>query len=136
MKSGTTGCAASVNMCGNRVYQGTMPMPLIGMLIRDGPDDLPYAQARDRRCAWSGRGAPGRQPTAGVEGGWGWGWEGRLKHDDRRLHTERGGPRQNSVGMPRYPAAAGAAKGAAAILGRCVADATSGCHGSSYEYLS
>ena len=80
--------AVSVNMCGNRIYQGTMPMPLIGMLGQDGPDYLPCAQGRDRRRAWPGRGAPGRQPTAG-EGGCG--GRRRLAHICRRLHAARVG---------------------------------------------
>ena len=51
------------------------------------------------------------------------------RRNARQLDTH--GPK---AGALRYPAAAGAAGTAA--RGRCVADATSGCHGSSYEYLS
>ena len=75
-----------------------------------------------------------RRPTARVErGGGGGGAASSITAAD--CTRPASAPRRNPAGMPRYPAAAGT-DGAAAILGRCVADATSGCHGSSYEYLS
>ena len=39
-KSGTTEYTVSVNICGNRGYQSTIPMPLIDMLGR--PDQITF----------------------------------------------------------------------------------------------
>ena len=92
---------------------------------------------RMRRGGIAAAPGPEERPRAPADG-WGGGVEGgaasRISAADCTLPASA--PRRDSACMPRYPAAAGATKGAAAILGRCVADATSGCHGSSYEYLS
>ena len=63
-KSGTTEYTVSVNICGNRGYQSTIPMPLIDMLGR--PDRITFHVRGGEIVVTPGpEGPPNRPPRKG-----------------------------------------------------------------------
>ena len=125
--------------CHRTALPSTPPVPRATEASESPRRHSPQACARGRHCACLAKGrarcsiqpgsAQGPVPSRGI-GTW---------HRITGVKLSACGTRQfeyerAAAGALPYPAAARTA--GATALGRCVADATSGCHGSSYEYLS